>query len=272
MKMRTRTSEVRLHDGTPVTCLKKIEALVLDGHIDGYFQHGIRVGQGDIVFDVGANIGLFGLRTMQRCQGQVSVFAFEPIPAIFSALSANAQRFGNGRWQAFPFGLSSRRRNTSFVYYPASPAMSTSYPEVYGSNPGLLVRSVQGTAQNAPAALWWMRLFPKPVCALIAKSLRASGERVECELRTMSEVMAEHGVPRIDLLKIDAEGEELEVLRGIARADWPKIRQVVVEVHDVDGRLSDIVELLREHGFHEVVIDKERAFNALPFCNVYATR
>lgn len=270
--MRTPTSQVQLHDGTQVTCLKKIEALVLDGHIDGYFQHGIRVGPGDIVFDVGANIGLFGLRTLQRCQGQVSVFAFEPIPAIFSALSANARRFGAERWQAFPFGLSSRRRNTRFVYYPASPAMSTSYPEVYGNNPGLLKRSVQGTARNAPSALWWMRLLPSAVCALIAKSLRAGGQPVECELRTISEVMADHGVPRIDLLKIDAEGEELEVLRGIEPDDWPKIRQVVVEVHDVDGRLSDITTLLREHGFHEVIIDKERAFDALPFCNVYATR
>jgi FkbM family methyltransferase len=270
--MRTQTSEVKLHDGTRVTCLKKIEALVLDDHIDGYFQHGIRVGPGDIVFDVGANIGLFGLRTMQRCQGKVSVFAFEPIPAIFSALSANTQRFGVDRWQAFPFGLSSHRRRASFVYYPASPAMSTSYPEAYEKDSGILTRSVQGTAKNAPAALWWMRLFPKPVCSLIAKSLRANSEQVECELRTISDVVAEHGVPRIDLLKIDAEGEELEVLRGIECADWPKIRQVVVEVHDVDGRLSDITELLRERGFREVVIDKERAFDALPFCNVYAMR
>jgi hypothetical protein len=36
--------------------------------------------------------------------------------------------------------------------------------------------------------------------------------------------------------------------------------------------LSDITELLRERGFREVVIDKERAFDALPFCNVYAMR
>jgi FkbM family methyltransferase len=270
--MNNRTSEVSLHDGTRVTCLKKIEALVLDDHIDGYFQHGIRVGEGDIVFDVGANIGLFGLRTMQRCRGRVSVFAFEPIPTIFGALSANTQRFGGDRWQAFPFGLSSRRRRASFVYYPASPAMSTSYPEVYGNDFGLLVRSVQGTAKRAPASLWWMRLFPTPVCTLIAKSLRKNGEKVECELRTISDVMAEHGVPRIDLLKIDAEGEELEVLRGIEHADWPKIRQVVVEVHDIGGRLSEITELLRERGFHEVIIDKEAAFDSLPFCNVYAMR
>jgi FkbM family methyltransferase len=207
--MREQVREVDLHDGTHVACLNKIEALVLDSHIDGYFRHGIRVREGDIVFDVGANIGLFGVRTLQRGHGQVSVYAFEPIPAIFAALAKNAARFGAERWQAFPFGLSSSRRRTSFVYYPASPAMSTAYPEAF-ANQDLLSQGVNGTARTAPARLWWMRLLPKAVCKLIAKSLRANSERVECELRTISDVMAEQGVPRIDLLKIDAEGEELE--------------------------------------------------------------
>jgi FkbM family methyltransferase len=267
--MQERAREVRLPDGTRVACLKKIEALVLDDHIDGYFRHGIRVREGDIVIDVGANIGLFGLRAMQRCRGQATVLSFEPIPVIFSALSENAERFGQGRWRAFPFGLSSRRRTARFVYYPGSPAMSTSYPEAYNN---LLSKSVRGTWKSAPPHLWWMRLLPSPVSALVAKSLRANGEPMECELRTLSDVIAEYGVPRIDLLKVDAEGEELEVLRGVDPADWGKINQIVVEVHDVEGRLRAITELLREHGFRDQVIDKERAFDELPFFNVYATR
>ena len=32
------------------------------------------------VFDVGANIGLFGLRMAQRCEGDIRLIAFEPIP------------------------------------------------------------------------------------------------------------------------------------------------------------------------------------------------
>jgi FkbM family methyltransferase len=269
--MREQVREVNLHDGTRVACLNKIEALILDSHIDGYFQHGIRVREGDIVFDVGANIGLFGVRVLQRGQGKVRVYGFEPIPATFGVLSENAARFGAGRWQVFRFGLSSRRGSTSFVYYPGSPAMSTAHPEAL-ADPDLLSQGVQGTAQNAPARLWWMRLLPSPVCKLIARRLRANSERVECELRTLSEVMAEQDVPRIDLLKIDAEGEELEILRGIADTDWRKVGQVVVEVQDVGGRVHAVTELLREHGFREPVVDKERGFEKLPFFNVYATR
>jgi FkbM family methyltransferase len=47
-----------LQDGTKVFCITKPEAKVLDSHIDGYFKHNISVKDGDVVFDVGANIGI----------------------------------------------------------------------------------------------------------------------------------------------------------------------------------------------------------------------
>jgi hypothetical protein len=52
----------KLNDGLELYCLRKTEALVLDSHVDGYFQHGIQIKNGDVIFDVGANIGIFGLR------------------------------------------------------------------------------------------------------------------------------------------------------------------------------------------------------------------
>ena len=43
---------------------------------------------------------------------------------------------------------------------------------------------------------------------------------------TVSDLIRNHGLARIDLLKIDVEGAELDVLRGIAHKDWQLIRQV----------------------------------------------
>ena len=54
---------------------------------------------------------------------------------------------------------------------------------------------------------------------------------------------------RIDLLKIDVEGDELEVLRGIAADDWPLIEQIALEVHDREGRLGKVEALLRQQGY-----------------------
>ena len=53
-----------------------------------YGSHGIEVGPGDIVMDVGANIGMFALY-MQRRFSPRQVFCFEPAPHCFEALTMN---------------------------------------------------------------------------------------------------------------------------------------------------------------------------------------
>ena len=51
-----------LYDKTPIYCIIPTEAYVLDEHIKGYLDHGIIVKENDTVIDVGANIGVLGIR------------------------------------------------------------------------------------------------------------------------------------------------------------------------------------------------------------------
>ena len=44
----------------------------------------------------------------------------------------------------------------------------------------------------------------------------------------------------VGLLKVDVEGAELGVLRGIGAVWWQRIERVVVEVHDVGDRRRDV--------------------------------
>src|SRR5262249_43367047 len=53
-----------------------------------YLRHGIDLPDGAVVLDVGANIGFFSLFVHQRAVAP-RVFAFEPMPPTFAALSAN---------------------------------------------------------------------------------------------------------------------------------------------------------------------------------------
>ena len=99
--------EVRLNDGLHAFCLKKMEAIVLDSHVDGYLQNGIEVLPGDCVVDVGANIGLFAIRIAMRYP-EAQVIACEPIPPIFSILEANAQRHGANRVVAHNLAVGGR--------------------------------------------------------------------------------------------------------------------------------------------------------------------
>ena len=63
--MMTKTT---LSDGTQLFCLRKPEAKMLDHHVDGYLQNGISIKDNAVVFDVGANIGVFGIRAVQKAK------------------------------------------------------------------------------------------------------------------------------------------------------------------------------------------------------------
>ena len=60
-------------------------------------------------------------------------------------------------------------------------------------------------------------------------------------------MLAARNITRVDLLKIDVEGAELDVLRGCGSA-WPMIRRVVVETDRRAGRSDAVVALLVDRG------------------------
>ena len=54
------------------------------------------------------------------------------------------------------------------------------------------------------------------------------------------------------------------MLEGIDEHDWPKVKQVVVEVHDIEGRLHRVLSLLRRQGFEiaqEVLAEDTGVYN-----------
>ena len=81
------------------------------------------------------------------------------------------------------------------------------------------------------------------------------------------------GLERVDLLKIDIERAELAALTGIAMSDWPKIQQVVLEVHDVADRLAAVKSLLVEKaGLRLTAVEQDPTLQGTTLYNVYACR
>jgi len=102
-----------------IYCLNEPETrMVLDEiFVDKlYFREGIFILPGDIVFDVGANIGVF---TLCAAQHGAEVYAYEPIPATFGLLQQNIHLHGYDKTaQAINIGLSDRAEDKIMFHYP----------------------------------------------------------------------------------------------------------------------------------------------------------
>lgn len=98
--------------------------------------------------------------------------------------------------------------------------------------------------------------------------------KVNARLITLSSVIESEAIDRIDILKVDVEGAELSLLRGIADRHWAKVQQVVLEVESFAMR-DTICALLAKKGFQTsaVASERERTPGVLSeVCMVYAWR
>lgn len=265
----------RLPNGMTVFGLSENDTVMVYRDIfedDCYRRHGIAIGDGDCILDVGANTGLFILY-LNQIGTKVRVFAFEPVPAIFRVLQRNCQVYNKLAIQLFNVGLSCKSGPATFTYYPRLSNASTLYPD----------ESARAVQRGRDYVLERLRKLPWPLSFLVAfcpaslKNVVAEQVRkyylkkqaVPCELWTLAEFLGQYDVSRVDLLKVDAEQSERDILAGLAEGDWPKIRQVVVEVHQGDEATQAVLDLLSQRGFRTAV-DSNPTFPSLSL--VYGIR
>ena len=111
----------------------------------------------------------------------------------------------------------------------------------------------------------------------IIQRVLSSGEAFPCAVRTVSSMIRALKTQRIDLLKIDVEGAEMDVLAGIEEEHWPAIRMISMEVAPANKvGLSELCDRLRGLGFLQVaiegVLDKENPVDERGPCTLYAVR
>lgn len=192
-----------------------------------YMRDGIVLRDGDCLFDVGANIGLFTIYA-NRPLTRLVTYAFEPMAPTYSVLLANLRLHRLGRVRALQYGLGARcEAAKEFTYYLNMPGNSTTRPETKG------VHRLGMRAKHTESQI----------------ELAFESERVNAQVRTLSSVIDEYNVRAIDLLKIDVEGAELDVLAGVEARHWGMIRQIVLEVHDAATTCACITDQLAARGF-----------------------
>ena len=252
-----------LPNGMDYIGLNKLETEYLYDEIiqqNTYLQNGISLREGDVIVDVGANIGLFSCYLASLFES-VQIHSVEPIPAIYEKLKLNAAIFGPDNIHAHNIGLSDQASTTHFNFYPKLSVFS-------GVDDG--DQANQDTIKNFLKNTLSADNFDENLVSDLAQD-RLTSQEVEVRLQTLSQLIADTGLTRIDLLKIDVERSELNVLKGINERDWEKIRQVVVEVHQDSNSAVEVESLLVANGF-EVVKSQNQELQGSELYNLFARK
>jgi len=234
-----------------------------------YLRHNLRLPPEAIVFDVGANIGMFSLFVSSECPS-ASIYAFEPLPPMFSKLERNTRHISNPR-RLFCCGLSDGPGEVPFTFYPGYSTMSTE--SVYAdtaAEKAFIKRRVLDEPQHAAVVGGKLNHLDD----LLDYQFREV--QYSCRLRSASEIIDEYQLPRIDFLKIDVQRAELDVLNGIHDAHWPRIHQIAMEIHDspgtsTQGRLQSVYADLGLRGF-EVAVERDERLDATDRHALFAWR
>ena len=249
--------EMQLPNGETIFFIDKFttEYVYNEIYLDNvYLQHGISIKDNDIIFDVGANMGIASLYFAQQAKN-LQFFTFEPVPAIFKVLEANLARLiPYHRIKNYNIGLSDVSEITEIIYLPGDSGESTIIPFDTERKVQKMVEYYdQAVEPFNPLAKYVPKFLRKFFVRLKVKRLLQTGIKVPCQLQTLSEIIAENKIERIDLLKIDAENYESYVLAGIKDEDWTKIQQIAIEIHTHipggENLLQEITELFLSKGF-----------------------
>lgn len=227
-----------------------------------YLRHGLSLPEGACVFDVGANIGVFSLQA-HLCSPGARIFAFEPNPDAYRCLLANVRIFGlSGEFLCV--GLGSHKGQAEFTAYDGLSLLSGFHAD---READLAVVREYLRHQQLQMGAGETELLED----LLKNRLEARWTKRP--VTTISDVIRQHAIDAIDFLKINVEKSEDEVLEGVRREDWAKIRQVALEAHNVNGRLDDIIDLLERRGF-SVTTEKDWSLPGAESINyyVYASR
>lgn len=168
------------------------------------------VDPGDLVLDVGANVGYLTSLAAARAGASGRVIAFEPHPVVFEMLSGNV-----ASWSAVP-GLATVELHQAAVSDQAGEAQLAAGPQ-HEANMGLSALQAPGQTAVADATLY------------------------SVATHTLDDIVGDR---RVGLLKVDVEGHELEVLRGgVELLRSGRVRDLIFEDHqDYPNEATRLVE------------------------------
>jgi FkbM family methyltransferase len=176
--------------------------------------------EGQTVLDLGCYSGLTAIAFSKAVKGAGHVVSVEPDPGNFAACVQN-------------FDLHRRMNGSHRI---------TLLPLAVSSHGGTLTFSSEGAMGSSAVA--------------IVGGYR--GDVVEIPCATLDEIVQQSRAGRIDFIKMDIEGSELDVIRNAGAFLRTHRPRMIIEPHVVNGELDakELVGCLTSYGYHCEIIEQ----------------
>jgi FkbM family methyltransferase len=162
-----------------------------------YKKDNIEVRPGDTVLDIGANYGFFSLYAAEK--GASRVISLEPFESTYKCLKKNTESFG--QIITVNAAISSEEGEAKFV----------SNSDYSGAN--YLLSNVSISDDN---------IFIKP----------DDSNTFSVKTTTINKIIDQYKIDKIDFLKVDCEGGELDLFKTITDENLSKVKKAVIEYHN----------------------------------------
>lgn len=189
------------------------------------------VHRGDIVIDIGAHIGLYGVVLGQIVGDKGHVYCFEPTPSTHSVLQKTI-----------------KINDLSQVVTPRTEALSDAKGQSF-----FYVSDIDGDNSNTLVGTRGM-----------------SKTKVDIDLISVDEFVQDQKLNRLDFIKIDAEGNEHKVLLGMTETILRFQPKIILALHpkailEAGSSLPEIWSFLTEHNM--IVSNEKGQISEGYFCD-----
>lgn len=170
-------------------------ALMRDGFVEPTEYRTLKkiIMTGNHVIDIGANFGWYSTLFSRWVGDEGKVYSFEPLPDVFCELNNNIELNNLKNIETFPFAISDEE-GSAVISFPVS--LGSEY-------------------------------------ASIATTKIAEREyEAVCEVTRLDKLVEDIGIAQVDFIKIDVEGNEINVLKGAEQTLLKYKPSLMIEVYE----------------------------------------
>jgi FkbM family methyltransferase len=160
-----------------------------------------------VIIDIGANAGYFNIMLFSKIK-QGTVYAYEPIPSNYKLFSKN-------------ISLNPGLQNQIHLYNKAVTGTPAETVELF----------MEAASENSVIASVYADFDSQNKYSLKVPGI------------TLFQIIQEHNLSHIDLIKVDCEGSEYPIIYETPDEVWKKIAMLTIEVHNLDEEKRNTVYL-----------------------------